>query len=105
MNQPGGSQAWEERSCRLSEARGSCISRVEVRPRNATGTGSPGPLSGDAAAEATSLRGLLCWRCHWSTSMITAACRASITCARFPVAMRILNRTLIPPGLSPSGTL
>ena len=33
--------------------------------------------------------------------MITAACRASINCARFPVAMRILNRTLIPPGLPP----
>ena len=101
-----GSQARAARSCRDSEARGSCISTVEVRPRNATGTGSPGPASRAPAAEATSLRGAcLCWRCHWSTSMITAACRASINCARFPVAMRILNRTLIPPGRSPSGTL
>ena len=54
-------------------------------------------------AAAASLMGvLLCWRCHWSTSMITSACRASINCARFPVAMRILNRTLSPPGRSPS---
>ncbi len=37
--------------------------------------------------------------------MIAFAWRASISFARFPVAMRILNRTLIPPGLSPSFTL
>ena len=46
MNHPAGSQALAARICRLSEARGSCISKVEVRPRNATGTGSPGPASG-----------------------------------------------------------
>ncbi len=34
--------------------------------------------------------------------MITFACRASISAARFPVAMRTLNRTLIPPGRSPA---
>jgi hypothetical protein len=56
MNQPGGSQAREARICRFSEARGSCISRVEVRPRNATGTGSGGPPWPGAAAEATSFR-------------------------------------------------
>jgi hypothetical protein len=60
MNQPGGSQALAARICRFSEARGSCISKVEVRPRNATGTGSPGPESRGAAAEAASLRGVVC---------------------------------------------
>jgi hypothetical protein len=43
MNQPGGSQAWEDRICRRREATGSWSSRVEVRPQNATGTGSAGP--------------------------------------------------------------
>ena len=36
---------------------------------------------------------------HWSTSMIAFACRASISLARFPVAIRTLNRTFIPSGL------
>ena len=60
MNHPAGSQACAERICRDSEARGSCISRVEVRPRNATGTGSAGPACGGAAADAASLRGVFC---------------------------------------------
>ena len=46
MNQPGGSQAREERICRRSEATGSCISKVEVRPRNATGTASAAAAAG-----------------------------------------------------------
>ena len=61
MNHPAGSQACAERICRLREARGSCISTVEVRPRNATGTGSAGPAPAAAAgAEAASLRGVFC---------------------------------------------
>ena len=59
MNHPSGSQARAARICRFSEARGSCISKVEVRPRNATGTGSGWPCSG-ARAAAASLRGVLC---------------------------------------------
>jgi hypothetical protein len=43
MNQPAGRTAWQERTCRRREATGSWSSRVEVRPTNATGTGSPGP--------------------------------------------------------------
>jgi hypothetical protein len=32
--------------------------------------------------------------------MIASVCRVSISLARFPVTTRILNRTLIPAGLS-----
>ena len=42
MNQPGGSQSWQERTWRRSDATGSCSARVEVRARTATGTGSAG---------------------------------------------------------------
>src|SRR6266581_3868050 len=38
----GGSAACATRYCRRSEATGSCISRVEVRPTQATGTGTSG---------------------------------------------------------------
>src|SRR5215831_3931612 len=44
MNQPGGSLAWTSQACRRSEAAGSWSNRVEVRPKNATGTGSAGAL-------------------------------------------------------------
>jgi hypothetical protein len=43
-----------------------------------------------------------CWLSHCSTSMMTAACRASISLPRFPVAILSLYRTLIPSGLSSS---
>jgi hypothetical protein len=50
MYQPGGSLAWHSRTCLRIEATGSWRVKVEVRPLNATGTGSAGPvLSGGAA--------------------------------------------------------
>ena len=42
IRNPGGSQAWDLRTCRRKDATGSCI-RLEVRPMNATGTTSAGP--------------------------------------------------------------
>ena len=39
MNHPAGRWACTSRACRRSEATGSCMTRVEVRPVNATGTG------------------------------------------------------------------
>ena len=60
MNHPGGSQARAGADLPGSDAPGSCISRVEVRPRNATGTGSAGPARRCPAAEAASLMGVFC---------------------------------------------
>ena len=68
MCQPGGSLAWHSRACRRSEAAGSCNVRVEVRPMNATGTGSTGPAL---------ICGAGCWHAHCSSSLIAAFWRAS----------------------------
>ena len=98
MNQPGGSQARADAD--LPAQRGAGV--LHLQGRGAAQERDRDRLGRGPAAAASVMMVLLCWRCHWSTSMITSACRASISCARFPVAMRILNRTLIPPGLSPS---
>jgi hypothetical protein len=39
-----GSLAWTSRACRRSDAAGSWRTRVQVRPKNATGTGSAGAV-------------------------------------------------------------
>ena len=99
MCQPGGSQSWQERICRRIDAAGSCSARVEVRARTATGISSAG-TAWSSVAGGRQVCG--CWLSHCSTSMMTAACRASISRPRFPVAILILYRTFIPSGLCSS---
>ena len=67
---------------------------------NATGTGSAVTARSGLAASVTGVRGA--GVSHCSTSMMTAACLASISLPRFPVAILILYRTFIPSGLSSS---
>ena len=97
-------------------ARRRCTSRAGARPwrsgsggagrpgvlerRWRSGPGSrPGPARPPAGGAAVMC---LCWRAHCSSSFITAACCAFSAAAFLPVSMRILYRTLSPPGLSPS---
>ena len=101
----GDEPAWRQPSLRRAELTAQRRARVlqgqgrgpaDERDRDRFGGDRPGRAGRQGQGRCG------CWLSHCSTSMMTAACRASISLPRFPVATLSLYRTFIPSGLSSS---